>query len=92
LAQSQKSKSAGGAPAKGKRSMTTVPSVQWQYDPKHDVRDGAEWSEAEIEELAIVLKNGGTIGDAAELLCRQGTVEDVRRKAEQLGLVPLKNG
>jgi hypothetical protein len=39
----------------------------------------------ELEELAIVLKNGGTIDDAAELLCRQGT--KVRRTAEKLGLV-----
>ena len=29
-----------------------------------------------------------TIESAAELLCRQGTVDEVRRKAEELGLIP----
>jgi hypothetical protein len=31
------------------------------------------------------LKHGGTIEDAATHFCRSGTVEDVRRKAEELG-------
>jgi hypothetical protein len=56
-------------------------------DPAHDARDGADWSEPEIAELAIVLKSGGTIDDAAELLCRQGTKDDVRSKAQELGLL-----
>jgi hypothetical protein len=30
--------------------------------------------------------NGGTIEDAAKHLCRSGTIDDVRRKAEELGL------
>ena len=30
LGQSQKSEGAGRAPARGRRSMTTVPSVQWR--------------------------------------------------------------
>ena len=67
--------------------MSVVPSVQWQYDPAHDARDGDAWSQSELEELAFILREGGTIDDAAELLCRQGTKEEVRRKAEELGLV-----
>jgi hypothetical protein len=41
--------------------MKEVPRVQWQYDPAHDARDGAEWTEAVVEELAIVVENGGTL-------------------------------
>jgi hypothetical protein len=33
------------------------------------------------------LKHGSTIEDVAQHLCRSGTLEDVRRKAEELGLM-----
>jgi hypothetical protein len=64
-----------------------VPSVQWHCDPAHDARDGAEWTDGEVEELAFILQEGGTIDEAAELLCRQGTKDDVRRKAEEMRLI-----
>ena len=67
--------------------MVVVPTVQWQFHPAHDARDGAEWSAGEIEELAFILDEGGTIDDAAELLCRQGTKDDVRQKALELNLI-----
>jgi len=51
-----------------------------------DIYDGSPWTEMDIEDLTAVLKSGDTIEDAAHHLCRSGTVEDVRRKAEELGL------
>jgi hypothetical protein len=53
---------------------------------KIDTYDGDPWTEMDIEDLAAALKHGSTIEDAAQHLCRSGTVEDVRRKAEELGL------
>jgi hypothetical protein len=41
----------------------------------------------DIEDLTAALKSGSTIEDAAQHLCRSGTIEDVRRKAEELGLL-----
>lgn len=52
-----------------------------------DIRDGQEWSAADIEDLALVLKDGGSIEGAAYFLCRGGTIEDVRQKARELGLI-----
>ena len=51
-----------------------------------DIYDGHPWTEMDLEDLKPALKSGSTIEDAAHHLCRSGTVEDVRRKAEELGL------
>jgi len=40
----------------------------------------------DIEDLAAILRSGDTIEEAAHHLCRSGTIEEVRRKAEELGL------
>jgi hypothetical protein len=53
---------------------------------KIDANDGKPWTETDIEDLTAALRSGDTIEDAAEFLCRSGTIEDVRRKAEELGL------
>jgi hypothetical protein len=52
-----------------------------------DNKDGNEWSAADIEDLALALKDGGTVEGAAYFLCRAGTIEDVRHKAKELGLL-----
>jgi hypothetical protein len=67
--------------------MTVVPNLQFYYDPDHDTNDGAQWTHSDIEDLVYHLKNGGTVESAARLLCRQGTKDEVRRKAEELGIV-----
>jgi hypothetical protein len=54
--------------------------------PEPDANDGKQWSEIDLEDLAPALKDGGTIEGAAFFLGRAGTMEDVRRKAEELGL------
>jgi hypothetical protein len=51
-----------------------------------DTYDGDPWTEMDVEDLTEALKSGDTIEDAAEFLCRSGTVDEVRRKAEELGL------
>ena len=53
---------------------------------KSDTYDRAPWTEMDIRYLMAALRSGNTIEDAAQLLCRSGTIHDVRRKAEQLGL------
>jgi hypothetical protein len=51
-----------------------------------DIYDDQPWTEMDVEDLAAALRYGSTIEEAAQHLCRSGTVEDVRRKAEELGL------
>jgi hypothetical protein len=41
------------------------PTLQWQYDAEHDTNDGKPWSTADLEDLALALKDGGTIEGAA---------------------------
>ena len=54
---------------------------------KIDIYDSEPWNEMDVEYLTAALQSGDTIEDAAHDLCRSGTVEDVRRKAEELGLL-----
>jgi hypothetical protein len=46
-----------------------------------------DWSVTDIEDLTSALKDGGTVEGAAYFLCRDGTIEDVRQKAKELGLI-----
>lgn len=51
-----------------------------------DIYDGQPWTEMDVEDLTAALRSGSTIEDAAKHLCRAGTVDNVRRKADELGL------
>ena len=51
-----------------------------------DANDGKPWTEIDVRGLMAVLRVGDTIEEAAEHLCRSGTIKDVRHKAEELGL------
>ena len=53
---------------------------------KIGIYDSEPWTDMDVEYLKAALRHGDTIEDAAQHLCRSGTVEDVRRKAEELGL------
>jgi hypothetical protein len=53
---------------------------------KFDIYDGDPWTGMDIRDLAAALASGSTIEDAAQHLCRSGTIDAVRRKAEELGL------
>jgi hypothetical protein len=48
--------------------------------------DGKPWTELDVRALMAALRVGETIEEAADHLCRSGSVNDVRRKAEELGL------
>jgi hypothetical protein len=52
-----------------------------------DAADGQEWSEGDLWDLRNSLQHGRSIEEVAGFLCRSGTVEEVRRKAEELGLL-----
>ena len=54
---------------------------------KFEIYDGEPWTEMDIEDPTTAMKHGSTIEDAATHLCRSGIVDDVRRKAEELGLI-----
>ena len=56
------------------------------YSPDHDINDGNEWSEQDIADLKASLESGDTLEEAAGFLCRAGTVEEVRAKADELRL------
>ena len=55
-----------------------------------DIYDGTAWTEMDIEDLKAAMEHGSGIEEAAELLCRAGSVDDVARKAEELRLKPKK--
>ena len=61
---------------------------------RQDIHDGAHiydstpWTEMVIRDLKDVISNGGSQNEAAEFLCRPGTIQDVACKCEELGLKP----
>ena len=56
------------------------------YDEDVDANDGTDWTAEDLWDLKNSLAHGSTIEDVTELLCRQGEPEEVRRKADELGL------
>ena len=58
--------------------------------PIQDANDGKPWSEMDLFDLRNSLAYGDSIEEVAAFLCRSGTVEEVRRKAEELGLLQSK--
>jgi hypothetical protein len=52
-----------------------------------DLNDGKEWSPMDIADLKRAIKTGASIEAVAQFLCRSGTVEEVERKARELGLL-----
>jgi hypothetical protein len=52
-----------------------------------DIYDGAEWTEMDIDYLKAAIAAGLSIEEATQFLCRADSVEDVRRKCQELGLV-----
>jgi len=54
---------------------------------KFDIYDDEPWTGMAIRDLTAALRSGDTIEEAASHLCRSGTIDDVRRKAEELGLI-----
>jgi hypothetical protein len=58
--------------------------------PIQDTNDGKPWSEMDLLDLRNSLAYGNAIEEVAGFLCRAGTVEEVKRKAEELGLLRSK--
>ena len=58
--------------------------------PIQDLNDGKPWSEMDLFDLRNSLAYGRPIEEVASFLCRAGTLEEVRRKAEELGLLRSK--
>ena len=54
--------------------------------------DGKPWTELDVRALMAALRVGEAIEEAADHLCRSGSVNDVRRKAEELGLKYKSHG
>jgi hypothetical protein len=67
--------------------MVIVPEIKWQYNLEKDTKDGKPWSEMDIDDLRGGLAQGWTIEKTARFLCRFRSQDDVRRKAEELGLI-----
>jgi hypothetical protein len=53
-----------------------------------DIYDGAPWIEMHIEDLKALIEDGSSIEEVAQFLCRSGSVEEIKRKCEELGLKP----
>ena len=58
--------------------------------PIQDANDGKPWSEMDLFDLRNSLAYGRSIEEVAEFLCRSGIVDEVERKAEELGLLRSK--
>ena len=46
-----------------------------------DIYDGTDWTEMDIEDLKAEIEHGRSIDEAAEFLCRAGSIDDVARKS-----------
>ena len=55
-----------------------------------DIYDGAAWTEMDTNDLKAAIRHGNSIEEAAEFMCRSGSVDEVVRKAEELGLKPKR--
>jgi len=53
---------------------------------KIDIYDGEPWSITDLWDLQNSLEYGSPIEEVAVFLCRAGSVDEVRRKADALGL------
>lgn len=53
-----------------------------------DIYSSTAWTEMDIEDLKAAMEHGTSIEEIAEFLCRSNTVDDVRRKCNELGLRP----
>ena len=51
--------------------------------PIVDIYDGEPWSEMDIQDLRLQLEQGIRVEAVAKYLCRAGTVDEVRDKAER---------
>lgn len=52
-----------------------------------DIYDVAEWTEMDIEDLKTEIGAGRSVEEAAEFICRADSVDEVRRKCLELGLL-----
>jgi hypothetical protein len=62
-----------------------VPAPHFYYG-KPDIDDGAPWTDMAIADRVAAVEHGDTPEEAAGFPRRSGTVSDVKRKAEELGL------
>jgi hypothetical protein len=57
-----------------------------------DIYDGAEWTAMDVEDLRTEIEHGRSIEEAAQFLCRADCVDEVRRKAKELGIKEKAKG
>jgi hypothetical protein len=62
-----------------------IPAPNFYYG-KPDIYDGAPWTDMAIADLVAAVEHGDTPEEAAGHLCRSGTVDEVKQKAEELRL------
>ena len=67
--------------------MNVILRPDMSEQPIQDINDGKSWSEMDLFDLRNSLACGRPIEEVAGFLCRSGTVEEVKRKAEELGLL-----
>ena len=66
----------------------SAPIPNFEYDPEHNANDAEVRSATDFEDLRNVLARRGSFQDVAIFLCRQGSQDAVRRKAEEIGWWP----
>ena len=65
--------------------QSTIIVPQFHYGLP-DIYDGTPWSADDLADLRAAIGTGSTPKEAARHLCRAGTVDEVKRKAAELGL------
>src|SRR3982074_1309863 len=53
-----------------------------------DICDGAAWTEMDIDDLKAAIEHGDSLEEAAEFLCRSGSIDEVAPKAREPGPQP----
>jgi hypothetical protein len=79
---------------RARESCMTAAAREWSNSkqPIQDLNDGKPWSEMDLFDLRNSLAYGRSIEEVAGFLCRAGTVAEVKRKAEELGLLRSRQG
>jgi hypothetical protein len=52
-----------------------------------DICDSTDWTEMDLEDLKAEIEAGHSIEKPAQFLCRAYSIEEVERKACELGLI-----
>ena len=66
----------------------SAPLPVFKYVPPGDPNEDKQWTAMDLKDLRNTLARGGSIEDVAIFMCRGGTEDKVRKKADGMGWWP----